>query len=718
MSAVDVHSAASTGGLEANFDIPFVARMALREKQVQQSYRPIISIHKWFARRPGSVFRALMLSEFVDEPLALSYFRSHDLKKTIADPMMGGGTSVFEATRLGMNVVGSDINPMAYWLVRQAVTPLDLHEFRRTAESVIAETSNAIGDLYRTTCTHCGSDEARVKYFLWVKTCQCPECNSTVKLFPGLRVAEAVRHPREVYFCPNCDSLRELDLRGSPLCPNCQHDLSRRPVHRGCATCHHCEAKFRFSEKLAQPPEHELYGIEYQCPDCYHKLKGRQFKSPDESDNARVLTTDGRLSHIREELNLPVDEIPTGDETNRLHRWGYHKYSDLFTSRQLLGLGLLMNQIRKVSNEDMRNALATVFSDFLRYQNLLCRYDTYALKCQDIFSVHGFPVSLLACENNLLGIPKVGSGSFSHFVTKFIRAKEYAQNPFETVYGGRTKRVIPMPGESIETPLCDSIPDSDQRASWIACIPGQEIALEPETLDAVFTDPPYFANVQYAELMDFCYVWLRRLLGDMVPEFRLDSTRSNQDLTGNSNEGRGLVEFTDGLSKVFSNMGRALKSGAPLAFTYHHNDPLAYAPLVVAILDAGLTCTDVLPTPGEMSASLHIAGTKSSILDSVFICRSPNSARAEAGCFFQVPVLVQRDAEQLRQVPYEPSQGDLACLRAGHTAAIAVRKLRQTWDSALPIDSKLDVATRLLMLSQDMQENGQKGIDAALSTLT
>ena len=60
----------------------------------------------------------------------------------------------------------------------------------------------------------------------------------------------------------------------------------------------------------------------------------------------------------------------------------------------------------------MRRALLTVFSDFLRYQNMLCRYDTYALKCQDIFAVHGFPVGLVQCENSLLGVPGVGAGAF------------------------------------------------------------------------------------------------------------------------------------------------------------------------------------------------------------------------------------------------------------------------------------------------------------------
>ncbi len=58
--------------------------------------------------------------------------------------------------------------------------------------------------------------------------------------------------------------------------------------------------------------------------------------------------------------------------------------------------------------------------------------------------------------------------------------------------------------------------------------------------DAVFTDPPYFGNVQYAELMDFCYVWLRRLIGEGRSVFRKASTRDQNELTGNVTMERGL----------------------------------------------------------------------------------------------------------------------------------------------------------------------------------
>jgi len=52
--------------IEKHFDIPFISSLALKEKQIQQNYRPIIAVHKWFTRRPGALFRGLILSEYSD----------------------------------------------------------------------------------------------------------------------------------------------------------------------------------------------------------------------------------------------------------------------------------------------------------------------------------------------------------------------------------------------------------------------------------------------------------------------------------------------------------------------------------------------------------------------------------------------------------------------------------------------------------------------------
>lgn len=680
-------------GLETRFDPAFVAALALREKQVQQVYRPVIGIHKWFARRPGSVFRSLMLSEFVDAPLSTSYWQSHDVAAVVADPFMGGGTTIYEALRLGLGVVGCDLNPMAYWLVRQAVDHLDLGEFQAAAEDVVARIRDQVGAFYTTACTSCG-DSVPVKYFLWVKTCPCPECGTEVALHPGYLVAEAVRHPREVYTCPTCDGLCEVEPGTEPECPTCSRLLTEGNTRRGKAECLSCSTVFPFAPQLATPPAHKLFAIEYQCPRCYRDVAGRQFKAAEDADRKRYDEAAAMLQTVADQLHIPNEKVPAGDETNRLHRWGYYRYRDMFNDRQLLGLGLLLNEIAGVKDSRVRHALATVFSDFLRYQNLLGRYDTYALKCQDIFSVHGFPVGLVICEDNLLGIPKTGSGSFVHFVEKFSQAKRYTQEPYEVQIHGSRKTIIPMPGERIEAPLGSQAPTTDQRLAWLTCEPSQDLSLVPESLDGVFTDPPYFDNVQYAELMDFCFVWLRQLVGQDCGEFARSTTRTEHELTGNGTLGRGLENFTAGLSGVFCKMATALKKGAPLTFTYHHNDPFAYAPLVIALLDAGLTCTAVLPAPAEMTASLHIAGTKSSILDSIFVCRhrswvdrhneldhlwlrSPNERVAD-------------DTANMLEAGYRCTDGDLQCLRAGHIASDAIRVLSHSqWDLTESLASRL-----------------------------
>lgn len=682
--------------LERRFDAPFVAALAMREKQVQQSYRPIISIHKWFARRPGSVFRSLILAEFSDKDLQDAYWSGNRFDGVVADPFMGGGTTVFESLRVGASAVGCDINPMAYWLVRQAVDPIDLDEFRKAGRRVFDELTSRIGELYKTACTSCDR-EADVKYFLWVKTCACPGCGARNALFPGYRVAESVRHPKEVYTCPACDVLQEFGKDDKKACAGCGLDLSQGNTRRGKTTCLDCGTQFAHLKELDSPPQHRLFAIEYQCSHCYAGTPGRQFKSPDGDDHRKVRQAEDLLAGTGVCALIPGESIPEGDETNRLHRWGYSRYRELFSSRQQLGLGILAGIIRGVGDRRMRHALATVFSDFLRYQNLLCRYDTYALKCQDIFSVHGYPVGLVACENNLPGIPRVGSGSFIHFVEKFAKAKKYAQEPYETTQSRGAKKTVPTPGESIEAAVVSAEPHPADRSAWLNCSPSQVLDLRDESLDAVFTDPPYFDNVQYAELMDFCFVWLRRILADEDEAFRRESTRTEFELTGNRTLGRGLENFTSGLSEVFVRMSAAMKRGAPFAFTYHHNDPSAYVPLVVAMLDAGFTCTAVLPAPAEMAASLHIAGTNSSILDSVFVCRkreyvaaaaSPRPVPAPRAA---VSAAVARDVASMTAAGYTCTAGDVACLEAGHVAGEAVRTLANgEWDPRAPVTVRMD----------------------------
>jgi putative DNA methylase len=684
--------------IEQHFSVPFVAALALREKQVQQNYRPVIAVHKWFARRPGTLFRALILSEFSGQPVVENYYRAHRLPEVrVFDPFMGGGTTMMEANRVGCAVTGADINPMAWWIVRQELLDLDLDAYVKTADRLLAYLESEIGHLYRTRCSRCHSSEARVKYFLWVKTVRCGCCGNETELFPNFLISEDVRHPANVFVCGYCGELFEAADRKQPgKCPACRQALPLgRIARRNKAVCRHCEHPVGYPSGCV--PNHRLFAMEYHCDACAVRAdgrKGRLFKRLGAEESTKFEEASERLAKLRPRF-IPDDAVPKGDETDRLHRWGYHYYRDLFNARQLLGLELSCRWIASVKNDRIREALATNLSDLLRYQNMLCRYDTMALKSLDIFSVHGFPVGLIQCESNLLGIlgrkgVPVGSGGWLNIIEKFRRAKVYCAQPFEIRYDGSRKVEVPITGEWIGA-LRNGQTQPERREIQLLCDDSSSLAINGAKFDAVLTDPPYFGNVQYAELMDFCYVWLRKLVGGSLREFSKPSTRHANELTGNVNMGRDLEHFTDGISRTMQQASAKLKRGGPLAFTYHHNQLDAYVPLAVAILDSKLVCSASLPCPAEMGASIHINGTGSSIIDTVFVCRAtgrfPRRWLAEEAA--GVARIIRDDIADLAEAGLEPTQGDIRCIAYGHLTRLAIWNLRGKWGSGRRVREKM-----------------------------
>src|SRR3989337_653572 len=135
----------------------------------------------------------------------------------------------------------------------------------------------------------------------------------------------------------------------------------------------------------------------------------------------------------------------------------------------------------------------------------------------------------------------LGSGGWRNIVDKYAKAKRYCDAPFETKHEAGRKIVMPIKGEWIGERWNGERP----RAVTIRCASSTSIEFEANSFDAVFTDPPYFGNVQYGELMDFCYVWLRRLVGAEVEGFERESALSPDELTGNDTQGRGLDHFTE-----------------------------------------------------------------------------------------------------------------------------------------------------------------------------
>lgn len=682
--------------IEENYSIGFVAALALREKQIQQVYRPIIAVHKWFARRPGTLFRSLILSEFAQVPVQQSYYQSHEFEGiTVADCFMGGGSPLLEANRVGCNVIGTDINPMATWIVREEIDSLDMVAYEAASTQLLRHLQTTLGHLFKTKCPISGRADADFKYGLWVKVGSCSNCAREYDLFPGHLIADNTRHPAHVIACHSCGDLHEIsDPKQLGIC-HCGAALRvEGNVKRSKAVCSHCGHVNSAPFRSDGPPRHRLFAIEYHNADLKNK-PGRCFKKPDANDLARVAEAEAELRK-REMAFVPDDTIPGGDETDRLLRWGYRHFNEVFNGRQLLALETTARWIAKVTDPRIKRALATNFSDLIRYQNMLCRYDTMALKSLDIFSIHGFPASYVQCESNFLGIRNatgtpVGSGGWVNITEKYAKAKRFCTAPFEVAFNGKKKTTTPIQGEWIGEINPEHL-DAPPRVVDIRCGSSTEMELETGSLDAVLTDPPYFGMVQYGELMHFLYIWLRKLMGGDFVGLEAESTKHAGELTGNATEGRGIEQFAEGLAIVYTRMAAALKPGAPLAFTYHHNKQEAYLAAGMAILDAGFTCTASLPCPAEMGGSIHISGTGSSIVDTIFVCRRDGIVPAQWNFknAHELGAIMRNELTQLVSAGMKPTAGDIRCIAYGHITRMAINNLRAGWDVSLPTGAKLN----------------------------
>ena len=136
--------------LEVDFPILPINQIAAIEGNAG---KPIYQMSKWWARRRSSVFRAMLIAAATkapdDESQAAKkvwelYYANHQAKGAlkhlrVADPFMGGGTTLVEGSRLGMQMWGCDLNPVAWFVVKNELADVDLDEVRRLLADIEAE---------------------------------------------------------------------------------------------------------------------------------------------------------------------------------------------------------------------------------------------------------------------------------------------------------------------------------------------------------------------------------------------------------------------------------------------------------------------------------------------------------------------------------------------------------------------------------------------------
>jgi putative DNA methylase len=665
--------------IERGFPIERVNEIAAKEGRAKMHYRPIYTMHKWWARRLGCVFRAICLYTLLDDPDEVSVrepgengsladfgggaseiadlmeqvdisdpeslweLYPKDVRvedKKILDPFMGGGTSLVEASRFGVESVGYDLNPVAWFVTKKQLEAgqTDVEELEEAFEQVEADVADEITRYYRTPCPNAETHEdesldpddplgldadfeyeipddlrddlavhdhyADVMYNFWVKELDCADCGSTVPLFKDYRVAKGRYENDDQYnvLCPQCESVVLVDdWQSESVCSECRHEWTPEQgiVSGSRYACPDCGAQYGITDAIGEQGGFDLrlHAVEYYCPTCDDRELERSavkgYKTAEGFDKALydVSEQEWSLSDGLHEY-VPDEEIPEGAITaassvsgNDVFQHGYTQWWEFFNSRQLLNLSKTLRTIDEIESSNIKEYLLLMFSETLNYNTMMTSYNPGKNLIANIFNTNSFDPPQRPVESNLWGT-EYGTGSITSMWNMVKSGVEYSTAPVEQYFKNgdkiKTKPFAKPIGEDA------TVHQGDMRT----------IDAEDE-YDAVITDPPYYDNIIYSEVADYFYVWQKILLGDDYECFQHERTPRAESIVTNPFYDKTEADFESELHEAFTVVHRALKDDGVLAFTYHHSDSESWGELLTALCDVGFEVTATYPISAD-----------------------------------------------------------------------------------------------------------------------
>lgn len=610
------------------FPFEFVSRLAERESWRKEVHRPIYHVHKWWAKRLGSVFRGALLGSVLPEQADLSaeFYRNHaQVDQVVFDPFMGSGTTIGEAHKLGMTALGRDINPVAVEAVATALGPMDRMKLKETFEELTATAGRAIRELYQTNDSR--GRPCDVLYFFWVMQAFCPDCEMRVDLFPSYIIARNAypdRKPEVQIVCPRCGDIF-AGVRGNiaVTCRTCRHlfDPARGPASGAKATCTHCSTTFSILDSIRKHRTRPDFRLCAKLVLTRQGYKEYLKATPDDLNAYQMCSHTLQQELERGTITLPDLELQHGYNTRQAMNYGFVNWRDFFNERHLLALGLLHSAIAKIDNEPARRALLTLFSGVLEFNNLFASYKgegTGAVR--HMFSHHILKPERVPIEANPWGTPKSSGAFLNLFRSRLLRAIEYREAPTETSDKNGARRVCSDPFTGNATDQWPPSIPTGTRQIYLSCGDSAKSGLPAQSIDLVVTDPPFFDNVHYSELADFFYAWQKLRTRNGLNE--LDSTRQVSEVQ-DANAGQFAVK----LEAVFRECHRVLKDEGLLVFSYHHSREEGWLSLGEALWNAGFAVVNSQPVKAEMSVATPKSQAKEPIqLDIILVCRKQSVA--------------------------------------------------------------------------------------------
>jgi putative DNA methylase len=491
--------------IDTSFPQAFADELSRSEVFNKHLFRPNTYLHKWWARRCGSTFRTI-LKQFVPDAERRDYYAPGGLEgKIVLDPMMGGGTILHEAIRLGANVIGADIDPIPIVQARATLSYVELADLRDAFKRFFAALYEQIGSYFQTECPECGVT-VDSQYTLHGLRKRC-ECGEVVQIDQY-----ELRHEedRTLRICPETWEITD-----------CRQRPTGRPKHTKLITkadtaCPTCKQRYK---NLLDVPYYARFAPIAIIGKC--KEHGIFFRMSAKTDLKRLREAEEqrRMLDFGTAENFVVKDGPkSGDLLTR----NVGSYLDLFSSRQLLYLHHAIKYLQDLEGVTKIN-LAMLVSTSLELNAMLCGYKGWFKRrpgaIRHVFGLHAYAFQYTVAENNPVNREKSSGNLQQLFHDRIVRGRQWAVAPVERrIKGDDETQTVRIPGEldgGIEVTHQNDIATGRQKF-WLIHGDSRRLPVEDRSVDFVVTDPPYYDSVQYSDLATFFRVWLARLLPDQT----------------------------------------------------------------------------------------------------------------------------------------------------------------------------------------------------------
>lgn len=661
--------------IETSLPLEAINAASAREKSIRHGHPS--TLHLYWSRKPLATARAILFAQLVDDPASrpeefptveaqdAERARLHDLMSrlvvwenssdtalfeqaraeirrsnggtipAVVDPFAGGGSIPLEAQRLGCRAEASDLNPLAV-LINKALIDIP-PRFRgrppvhpgaadqpgyRGAEGLAEdvrfygrwmrdEAERRIGHLYPKVKAP-GGTEHTVIAWKWARTVTSPNPANPIEV-PLVNswwlskkkgkeawVRATVRDGRVHYEVVN-------DANG----PKGSEDGS---IDRRGAVSIADGTPIPLDYIRAEAQAHRMGA--HLLAVVGDSKSGRTYVSPDDTHTAAAAV---ERPSAEGEAQLPVRALGF-----RVQNYGFHKWFDLFTNRQLVALTTFSDLVGEARQRVLEDALAAGMEEgesleaggagARAYADAIATYLALSVsRCADYWS------SICSWHNTGEKMRNVFARQAIPMVWDFAEA-----NPFSHSSGNFLGQ-LEWVAKAVERVPADS--------------PGSARQLSADARDytglVVSTDPPYYDNIGYSDLSDFFYVWLRRCLHGIHPSvLSTVLTPKAEELVADPNRHDGQENaakfFVEGFNTVFHRIRQGANTDVPMTVYYAYKQQEAgregtsstgWHTLLDGLIGAGWEVTATWPVRSELTNRMRSQRSNALASSIVLACR-------------------------------------------------------------------------------------------------